>query len=130
MGWAGGTEVMLTFINLLKANVPDDDKRKQVYLGAIEALEDADWDTMEECEDRDPMFDEALRELHPEWGESLSKADAMWDECEAWVKKNQVRCVESIYQRDDVQEALYNLAELVCAFVGYYEDEEDEDEDG
>lgn len=42
----------------------------------------------------------------------------------AWIEKHQVRCGESIYQVDSVQEGLYDLATECCEIVGYYKDPE------
>jgi hypothetical protein len=40
-----------------------------MYIGIIEELENHDWDTQEESLGQDDVFDEALKELHPEWEE-------------------------------------------------------------
>lgn len=44
-------------------------QRFQLYREIIPILEDEDWDTEDESVGIDPMFDEALQELHPEWYE-------------------------------------------------------------
>ncbi len=41
--------------------------------------------------------------------------------CNQWVRRHEISCPESIYQRDDVQESLCELAEKLCSVVGYYE---------
>lgn len=72
MGWASGSEVMDGIIGAAKRHIPDDSARKQFYMEAIHTLENSDWDTQNECEGLDPMFDAALKELHPSWYEDPS----------------------------------------------------------
>jgi len=67
MGWASGSTIVDALITSLRENVKSDDVRKNIYLDVITAFEDADWDTQDECEGYDPAFDEALKELHPDW---------------------------------------------------------------
>jgi hypothetical protein len=50
------------------------------------------------------------------------KARKLWLVCQQWVKDNTVRSPESIYQRDDVCEALPDLAEAICEVVGFHQD--------
>jgi len=65
MGWSNGTYVMEDIIPLFKKNVPDKTMRKTLYKGIIDILEGQDWDCQEECKGIDPLYDEALNELHP-----------------------------------------------------------------
>lgn len=69
MGWSGGSDVMREIINAIQNRITDSAVRKEVYKEIIVALEDKDWDTQNECEEIDPIFDAALRELHPKWYE-------------------------------------------------------------
>lgn len=50
----------------------------------------------------------------------------LWRDVENWIDSHEVRCGESLYQVDAVQEALYALGEAACDHVGYYRDPEDE----
>lgn len=67
MGWSSGSELMSTVISVIQPHIPDADVRKNVYKPLIAAFEDMDCDTMGECQDEDPAFDAALREVHPHW---------------------------------------------------------------
>ena len=63
MGWSGGSELFDKVIDAVQPRVPDAATRKAIYLDLIPAFQDYDWDTEDECMDRDPMFDAAYREL-------------------------------------------------------------------
>jgi hypothetical protein len=67
MGWGSGSEVMHRIIPKLEEVVPHDEQRKEVYKVIIDAMEHGDWDTQQDCEGCDDSFDEALKELHPDW---------------------------------------------------------------
>jgi len=47
--------------------IPDEEVRKEFYKEVINAFEDADWDTQDECMGEDDAFDTAINELHPGW---------------------------------------------------------------
>jgi hypothetical protein len=53
----------------VKPVVADKDDRKKIYRPIIEALEESDWDTQDECMGEDEAYDEAITELHPSWFE-------------------------------------------------------------
>lgn len=67
MGWAGGSRLFDEVIQAAKLRVEDYEARVAFYEEVIEAFEDEDWDTQDECLGEDPAFDEALYNLHPEW---------------------------------------------------------------
>jgi hypothetical protein len=69
MGWSGGSSVMETVILAMQPAIPDEATRQGIYEILIDAFEDMDWDTQNECEDIDPAFDAALMAKHPEWYE-------------------------------------------------------------
>lgn len=48
---------------------------------------------------------------------------ALWGVCVEWIKRQRPSCPESLYQVERVNEALPDLAEEVCAVVGYYSPE-------
>ena len=54
------------------------------------------------------------------------KMQALWEACQKWVEENRVRAPESIYQVDSVAVALFDLGEIVCDHVGFYQDGIDE----
>jgi len=68
MGWSSGGDVMDGIIKAVRKHVPKG-ARKALYLDLIQVLEDLDWDTQQESLGQDPVFDEALRELHPDFNE-------------------------------------------------------------
>lgn len=67
MGWSSGSSLMSEIINAAKEAIPNNGIRKAFYEKAIDAFEDEDWDTQDECIDMDEAFDEALKTLHPKW---------------------------------------------------------------
>lgn len=67
MGWCSGSTLFGKIIEAAIEEIPDDENRKRFYLKAIEAFEDEDWDTHDECLGEDDAFDAALKELHPDW---------------------------------------------------------------
>lgn len=67
MGWAGGGRIMDPIIKALKNNIPDEKLREKIYKPIIDAFEDEDWDTQDECIGSDPAWDKALKKLHPDW---------------------------------------------------------------
>lgn len=40
-----------------------------------------------------------------------------------WIVRHRVRTEECIYQSDRVQEGLYELGEIVCEELGYWDEE-------
>ena len=69
MGWASGSELFSRLVKTMKKHVGDPEKRTAIYEEMIDAFEDADWDTQDECMGEDPAFDAAMKKLHPNWGE-------------------------------------------------------------
>jgi len=69
MGWAGGTYVARPVVQAAKKYISDKKKRAAFYVAFNKAMEDADWDTQNEAEGIDPVFDAVLRKMHPEWYE-------------------------------------------------------------
>lgn len=61
MGWSSGSELFNRIIDAIKPRLGDEE-RKAFYLEIIPVFEDQDWDTQDECLDRDPMFAAAYRE--------------------------------------------------------------------
>jgi len=67
MGWASGTDVAIPMIKSIQAHVGDGATKRRLYFDLIEILEAEDWDTQDEAERIDPIFDEVLKRMHPEW---------------------------------------------------------------
>lgn len=51
---------MNTIVEVVKANVPDDDTRYLIYETIFVAFEQEDWDTQRECIGIDPVFDRLI----------------------------------------------------------------------
>ena len=62
MGWSRGSDLMDSIIRSLKYHVINPSIRKEIYKDIIDALEDHDWDTQDECLGIDEAFDAALHE--------------------------------------------------------------------
>lgn len=65
MGWSGGSRLFGAVIEAIKPEVPDEAKRKNLYLKLIDAFRDEDWDTLDECVGDDPAYDAAYAEIYP-----------------------------------------------------------------
>lgn len=64
MGWASGSRLMSSVIDVIATNVDDEETRVTLYLGLIEVFEHFDCDTMDECLGNDDAFDEAYKEYY------------------------------------------------------------------
>lgn len=66
MGWASGSILLSEIVEIIEEHsdrsVGD---RVEMYKRIIEAFEDADCDTINECLDQSSDFDEAYRQLYP-----------------------------------------------------------------
>jgi hypothetical protein len=51
---------------MLEKKVPPE-SRKAIYEILIPAMQDQDWDTEVDCMHEDPVYDDLLKELHPDW---------------------------------------------------------------
>lgn len=69
MGWGSGSSLMDKIQLGMKNAEVSDDIREIMYKILIPAMEDQDWDTQADCIGYDPVFDQVLKELHPEWEE-------------------------------------------------------------
>ena len=66
MGWSSGSGIFNKIIDGVKDVVPDEAARLRIYRPIVDAMCDADWDTLDECLDRDPAFDALYREIYPD----------------------------------------------------------------
>lgn len=73
MGWAAGTVVMRGILAAVRKHTPATRYRVALYRDLIRVLEASDWDTQQECLGIDPLFDEALGHVHPDWAQDLPK---------------------------------------------------------
>jgi len=67
MGWASGTYIMEDIIKAAQEHISETTNRREFYKKVIKAFESGDWDCQTECIGRDNAFDEALKELYPDW---------------------------------------------------------------
>lgn len=63
MGWSTGSNIASPLIEVIKKNVKNVEKRKEIYKVLIEVLEYQDWDTQDESFDIDSIFDETYNDL-------------------------------------------------------------------
>lgn len=69
MGWASGSDLYSQVIDVLKEYIPKKEKRVEAHEILIQAFESMDWDTEVECLGEDEAFDEAMKNLYPNWFE-------------------------------------------------------------
>ena len=65
MGWGSGATIFEKVIISLQHHVPDFEQRVDIYTDLIEAFEEGDWDTQDDCRGIDKAYDEALDTLYP-----------------------------------------------------------------
>lgn len=58
MGFSRGSDIFSGVIAAVKPVVKNIDDRKAIYRQIIDVLNDADWDTQDECLGRDEAYDE------------------------------------------------------------------------
>lgn len=80
MGWASGTDIAEAVIKAVLEHVPEAETRKKIYRPIVEAMEEADWDTHNEVYTLDEVFDDLLREMHPDWDWDEEGEDMKEDE--------------------------------------------------
>ena len=51
----------------------------------------------------------------------------LYDICKDFINENEIRCAESVYDRDSLQLQCLELLEQICDLIGYYEDENEEE---
>lgn len=66
MGWASGSDLFDKIIEVMKEAVPDVEARVAAYRKLVDAFRDADWDTLDECLDKDEAYDRVFREIYPD----------------------------------------------------------------
>jgi hypothetical protein len=63
MSWSSGSSLFSDVAEIIAENVVDDNVRKLIYMGLIEAFQNYDCDTLDECTDIDPVLDTLLEAL-------------------------------------------------------------------
>jgi hypothetical protein len=63
MSWGRGSELFSDVAEIIAENVVDDNVRKLIYMGLIEAFQNYDCDILDECMDIDPVLDKLLEAL-------------------------------------------------------------------
>ena len=63
MGWSSGSSLFSDVAEIIAENVVDDNVRKLIYMRLIEAFQNYDCDTLDECMDIDPVLDTLLEAL-------------------------------------------------------------------
>lgn len=66
MGWAGGSSHAETLILACKKNGVDEDARREIYRDMIALWTAEDWDTQNEVEGLDVIFDEEITKYYNE----------------------------------------------------------------
>ncbi len=69
MGWAGGSDIACVVIQQAKTHIKNKKARTKFYEAFYDVMTDHDWDTKGESERIDPLWDELLKDLHPDWYE-------------------------------------------------------------
>lgn len=64
MGWSSGSPLMSRVIEAVAEHVPNNKSKLELFVDLIEAFEDFDCDTLDECLGEDAMFDAAYKEVY------------------------------------------------------------------
>lgn len=65
MGWSSGSRLATRLIKAAKENLWDELEREDFYIEMIDAFEDADCDTLDECLGTDQSFDIVYNRKYP-----------------------------------------------------------------
>lgn len=49
--------------------------------------------------------------------------------CRKFIEDQRIRCAETVHQSDRVIENAYEFIEGICEIAGYYQDQDDQDDD-
>ena len=66
MGWASGSRLATRLIEAAKETISNEEERVNFYDALIDAFEDTDCDTLDECLDVDPVFDAHWQTKYPD----------------------------------------------------------------
>lgn len=74
MGWSSGSMVFRDIANgVEEIEGLSYEQKLRLYMVIIESLEYNDWDTQDEVMNVNPIVDDAMRKLHPEWFEEMDE---------------------------------------------------------
>jgi hypothetical protein len=73
MGWSRGSGLFSELIWIMMKTVPEDKVRREIYEHMLDAFEENDWDTQDECVGPDQVFDELFEERYPPEEEFLDE---------------------------------------------------------
>lgn len=93
MGWSSGTTIVEKMIDIIQENVGDPDKRFYMYLDVIDVFENADWDNIDEVMGKDPEFDRAAKQTHPDWDWEVEDEEE-FDECRLCFDEHPVNVLD------------------------------------
>lgn len=65
MGWASGSSLFSRVIEAVEKSVPNEATKIQLYQDLIEAFEDRDCDTLDECLGTSDTFDDLWEAMYP-----------------------------------------------------------------
>lgn len=66
MGWGSGSRLATRLIEAAKDTISNEEERVNFYDAMIDAFEDADCDTLDECLEVDPVFDALWKTKYPD----------------------------------------------------------------
>jgi len=70
MGWGSGSRLAMRLIKAAKETISNEEERVNFYDEMIDAFEDADCDTLDECLGDDPVFDKHWETRYPnDWSD-------------------------------------------------------------
>ena len=69
MGWASGSDIACAMVIAINEYVKDDIIKAKLYEVLIDELEQQDCDTLDEAMNIDPVYDEVILKLNPDWRE-------------------------------------------------------------
>ena len=67
MSWASGSRLASRLIEAAEQTIGNEEERVNFYDAMIDAYEDADCDTLDECMDIDPVFDMHWETRQTDW---------------------------------------------------------------
>jgi hypothetical protein len=71
MGWSTGSRLMSEVIEACESLISNYDIRVELYKQFINSFEDYDCDNLDECVEESTAFAAALKEVHPNWDDSI-----------------------------------------------------------
>lgn len=60
---------------------------------------------------------------------TIAQMERLFEVCRAFIEKQEIACIETIYQCDWVIENAHDFIADVCEAIGYWKDPDEEEED-